>query len=263
MWIIDLLQLTKEHLSFLNNQEQDVFLPLELSVETLDLSLPLNWGVWLIIWYFRIPYKSPPYLGDYNFKKRHLIYRRHQGGRGRRGGGQEVQQKLEAQWRYNWKHLFDTSPPTFSTNCSPGICLHLVMAPHSSTLAWKSPWTEEPGRLQSMGSLRVRHDWATSLSLFTFMHWRRKWQPTPVFLPGESPGTEEPGGLLSMGSNRVGHDWSDLAAAAAGRSLLSKLWIDKTRRRWWARARGMGVPRLFSILDAPVPSGFLPLPSWG
>ena len=60
------------------------------------------------------------------------------------------------------------------------------MAPHSSTLAWKIPWTEEPGRLQSMGSLRVRHDWATSLSLFTFIHWRRKWQPTPVFLPGES-----------------------------------------------------------------------------
>ena len=60
--------------------------------------------------------------------------------------------------------------------------------PHSSTLAWKIPWMEEPGRLQSMGSLRVRHDWATSLSLFTFMHWRRKWQPTPVFLPGESQG---------------------------------------------------------------------------
>ena len=47
---------------------------------------------------------------------------------------------------------------------------------------------EEPGRLQSMGSWRVRHDWATSLSLFTFMHWRRKWQPTPVLLPGESQG---------------------------------------------------------------------------
>ena len=62
------------------------------------------------------------------------------------------------------------------------------MAPHSSTLAWKIPWTEEPGRLQSMGSLRVGHDWATSLSLFTFMQWRRKWQPTPVFLPGESQG---------------------------------------------------------------------------
>ena len=62
------------------------------------------------------------------------------------------------------------------------------MAPHSSTLAWKIPWTEEPGGLQTMGSRRVGHDWATSLSLFTFMHWRRKWQPTPVFLPGESQG---------------------------------------------------------------------------
>ena len=51
------------------------------------------------------------------------------------------------------------------------------MTPHSSTLAWKIPWTEEDGGLQCMGSLRVRHDWATALSLFTFMHWRRKWQP--------------------------------------------------------------------------------------
>ena len=52
----------------------------------------------------------------------------------------------------------------------------------------ENPWTEEPGRLQSMASLRVWNDWVTSLSLFTFMHWRRKWQPTPVFLPGESQG---------------------------------------------------------------------------
>ena len=55
-------------------------------------------------------------------------------------------------------------------------------------LPGKSHGTEEPGRLQSMGSLKVRHNWATSLSLFTFMHWKRKWQPTPVFLPGESQG---------------------------------------------------------------------------
>ena len=52
----------------------------------------------------------------------------------------------------------------------------------------ENPWTEEPGRLQSMGLLRVGHDWANSLSLFTFMHCRRKWHPTPVFLPGESQG---------------------------------------------------------------------------
>ena len=62
------------------------------------------------------------------------------------------------------------------------------MAPHSSTLAWKIPWMKEPGRLQSMGSLRVGHDWATSLSLYTFIHWRRKWQPTPVFSRGKSQG---------------------------------------------------------------------------
>ena len=68
------------------------------------------------------------------------------------------------------------------------ISLEKAMAPHFSTLAWKIPWAEEPGRLQSMGSLGVGHAWATSLSLFTFMHWRRKWQPTPVFLPGESQG---------------------------------------------------------------------------
>ena len=79
------------------------------------------------------------------------------------------------------------------------------MAPYSSTLAWNIPWMEEPGRLQSMGSRRVRHDQATSLSLFIFMHWRRKWHPAPVFLPGESQG-REPGGLPSMGSHRVRHN---------------------------------------------------------
>ena len=63
-----------------------------------------------------------------------------------------------------------------------------AMAPHSSTVAWKIPWMEKPGRLQSIGSLRVGHDWETSLSLSTFMHWRRKWQPTPVSFPAESHG---------------------------------------------------------------------------
>ena len=79
-----------------------------------------------------------------------------------------------------------------------------AMAPHSSTLAWKIAWTEEPGRLQSTGPLRVGHDRATSLSLFTFMHWRKKWQPTPVFLPGESQGR----GCL-VGCRLWGHTKSD------------------------------------------------------
>ena len=93
--------------------------------------------------------------------------------------------------------------------------LEKAMAPHSSTLAWKIPWIEEPGGPQSMGLLRVGHDWATSLSFFTFMHWRRKWQSTPVFLPGESQGRGSLVGChLWGGSHRVGHDWSDLAAAA-------------------------------------------------
>ena len=84
------------------------------------------------------------------------------------------------------------------------LCSEKAMAPHSSTLAWKIPWAEEPGRLQSMGSRRVGHDWATSLSLFTFMHWRRKWQPTPLFLPGESQGR---GSLV--GCRLWGHTESD------------------------------------------------------
>ena len=68
------------------------------------------------------------------------------------------------------------------------LVIEKVMAPHSSTLAWKIRWMEEPGRLQSMGLWRVRHDWGTSLSLFTLMHWRRIWQSTPVLLPGKSDG---------------------------------------------------------------------------
>ena len=108
------------------------------------------------------------------------------------------------------------------------------MAPHSSTLAWKIPWTEVPGRLRSMGSLGVGHDWATSLSLLTFMHWRRKWQPTPVFLPGESQGRGQPGGLPSMGLHRVGRDWSDLAAAAAVGDVSSEAFAFKINFLKWA-----------------------------
>ena len=102
------------------------------------------------------------------------------------------------------------------------------MATHSSTLAWRIPWTEEPGGLQSVGSIRLGHDWATPLSLFTFMHWRRKWQPTPVFLPGECQGRRSLVGCRLWG-RRVGHDWSKLATAAAAaaqcKKSLSYLWL--------------------------------------
>ena len=83
-----------------------------------------------------------------------------------------------------------------------------VMAPHSSTLVWKIPWTEEPGRLQSMGSRRVGYDLATSLSLFTFhFHALEKEMAThSSVLAWRIPGTGEPGGLPSMGFHRVGRD---------------------------------------------------------
>ena len=110
--------------------------------------------------------------------------------------------------------------------------LEKAMATHSSTLAWEIPWTEEPGRLQFMGSQRVGHDWVTSFSLFTFMHWRRKWQPTPVFLPGESQG-QEPGGLPSMGSHRIRHDWCDLAAAYTMIDTVNILGWQKTSFRFF------------------------------
>ena len=87
-----------------------------------------------------------------------------------------------------WVLSFISSWQKGTNNPGSCDCLEKAVAPHSSTLAWKIPWMEEPGWLQSMGSWRVGHDWATSLSLFSFMHWRRKLQPTPVFLPGESQG---------------------------------------------------------------------------
>ena len=90
------------------------------------------------------------------------------------------------------------------------------MAPHSSTLAWKIPWMEEPGRLQSMGSQRVGHDWVTSLWLFTFMHWRRKWQPTPVFLPGESQGR----GSLVAAVYGVAQSWTWLKRLSSSSRVL-------------------------------------------
>ena len=66
---------------------------------------------------------------------------------------------------------------------------------------------EEPGGLQSMGSLGVRQDWVTSLSLFTFMHWRRKWQPTPVFLPGESQGRRSQAAIYGVAQSRTRLKW--------------------------------------------------------
>ena len=103
------------------------------------------------------------------------------------------------------------------------LMLMKAMAPHSSTIAWKIPWMKDPGRLQSMGLLRVGHDWMTSLSLFTFMHCRRKWQPTPMFLPGESQGR----GIL-MGCHLWGHTESDTTEVTQQQ---------QQQQRWWNWSR--------------------------
>ena len=92
--------------------------------------------------------------------------------------------------------------------CIYAYCSEKALATHSNSLAWKIPWTEEPGSLQSMGSLRVGHHWATSLILFPFMNWRRKWQPTPDFLPGECQGWGS-----VVGCHLWGHTESDKTEA--------------------------------------------------
>ena len=85
------------------------------------------------------------------------------------------------------------------------MVLEKAMAPHSSTLAWKIPWTEEPGRLQSMGSLKVRHECDFTFT-FHFHALEKEMAPHSSVLAWRIPGREEPSGLPSMGSPRVGHD---------------------------------------------------------
>ena len=105
--------------------------------------------------------------------------------------------------------------PLLSLRAEPVFNTPLIIRlPHSSTLAWKIPWMEEPGGLQSMGSLRVGHDWANSLFTFHFHTLEKAMATHSSVLAWRIPGTGEPGGLTSLGSHRVGHDWSDLAAAA-------------------------------------------------
>ena len=120
-------------------------------------------------------------------------------------------QKALDVWQEHWVHGMIVAEGPESTRLWSFFVfffLEKAMATHSITLACKIPWTEEPGRLQSMGSLRVGDDWMTSLSLFTFMQWRRKWQPTPVFLPGESQGWES-----LVGCHLWGHTESDTTEA--------------------------------------------------
>ena len=104
------------------------------------------------------------------------------------------------------------------------------MYPHSSTLALKIPWTEEPGRLQSMGSLRVGHDRELHFHFSLLCIGEGNGNPLQCSCL-ENPRNGEPGGLRSMGSHRVGHDWRNLAAAAASiislgmKLLVGYLWF--------------------------------------
>ena len=107
---------------------------------------------------------------------------------------------------------WDISLPTRVHILKANVFLEVIYS-HSSTLAWKIPWTEKPGRLQSMVSLS-----RTRLSNFTFtFHFdalEKEMATHSSVLAWTVPGMGEPGGLPSMRSHRVGHDWSDLAAAA-------------------------------------------------
>ena len=105
------------------------------------------------------------------------------------------------------------SSPLWILSSTYTSCMEKAMAPHSSTLAWKIPWTGEPGGLQSMGLQRVRHDWVTSFT-FHFPALEKEMATHSSVLAWRIPGMAEPGRLPSLGSHRVGHDWRDLAAAA-------------------------------------------------
>ena len=131
------------------------------------------------------------------------------------------------------------------------------MAPHSSTLAWKIPWVEEPGRL--LGSLRVGHNWVTSLSLFTL-------QKEANGNPFQCPCLKNPrdGGswwAAVYGSHRVGHDWSDLAAAAArkltgGNASMHLQEISRPHWTGWPLKTGLckysGKLHLLSLTSGPL-----------
>ena len=111
------------------------------------------------------------------------------------------------------------------------------MAPHSSTLAWKIPRTEEPGGLQSMGSLRVG---GTSLSLFTFMHWRRKWQFTPVFLPGKSHGQRSLVGYSPWGHKEL--DTTETTEHACIERVAQMVMNLSTMQETWVQSLGWEDP---------------------
>ena len=129
--------------------------------------------------------------------------------------------------------------------------LEKEMATHSSTIAWKIPWTEEPGRLQSLGSLLSDFNFT-----FHFHALEKELATHSSVLAWRIPGMGEPGGLPSMGSHIVGHDWSDLAAAAAAYSLLGFLrWLsgkESVKQEMWVRPCVGADPRRRKRQPTPV-----------
>ena len=125
------------------------------------------------------------------------------------------------------------------------------MASHSSNLAQKIPRMEEPGGLQSMGSLGVGRDWVTSLSLFTFMQWRRKWQPTPVFLPGESQGRQS-----LVGCCLWGHTESDTTEATQQQHFknIKAGWMDTFQLLNHHLLKNLSLPQLYKVPFSSVQS---------
>ena len=113
--------------------------------------------------------------------------------------------------------------------CGPRASLGEGNGTHSSTLAWKIPWTEEPGRLQSMGVAKSRTRLSNLTFTFYFHALEKEMATHSSVLPWRIPGTREPGGLQSMGSHRVGHDWSNLAAAGKN----SKNYLEKASNFTW------------------------------
>ena len=108
---------------------------------------------------------------------------------------------------------------------------------------------EEPGRLQSMGSLRVGHDWMTSLSPFTFMHWRRKWQPTPVFLPRESQRQWAPIYGVAESRTRLKRLSSSSSSSSSSRPLMIKSNLVKSKRHALTTLISSG----FQLPSTPLP----------
>ena len=142
------------------------------------------------------------------------------------------------------------------------------MAIHSRTFAWKIPWTEEPGGLQSMGSLES--DTTEWLHFHFSLSCIGEGNGNPFqFLAWRIPGTGQPGRLPSVGSRRVGHDWSDLAAAAACGAKILPFQPSPLRHKlgWKVKVKPLSRVRLFATpVDCSSPGSSvhgLPFPSPG